>query len=73
MGVMAEYKAFFFNQKQHIDRGEDFEASDDEAALKHATQWVSDDATVDVWSQGVFVGIVRTKNSKTNSRGHKMR
>jgi hypothetical protein len=59
---MTEYRAFFLNPKKHVERREDFDAADDEAALNHARQW-ADDAAVEVWSEGIFVGIVRTKTA----------
>jgi hypothetical protein len=54
-GHGVEYRAFFLDKSGHIQRRQDFEAADDESALRHAKQWL-DRADIEVWQLGRVVG-----------------
>ena len=51
---MQEYRAYVVGHDGHFLRFEEFVASDDDAALQHARQFV-DGHDVELWSGGRFV------------------
>jgi len=45
---MQQYRLFFFNGGKHIERAHEFEAPDDEAAIRLSEHW-REDRRMELW------------------------
>ena len=58
VGAMAFYRAYVLARDGHIIKRHEFDASLDDAALKHAQQYV-DGSDVEVWQSNRKVGLLK--------------
>ena len=57
---MGQYYAYILGGDGHIQRREDFDALDDEAAVARARQWV-DGRDIEIWQGARMVAVLPAK------------